>query len=71
MTSHWYFEKESFIVHNGVFEEYIGENKSVLCDALNLNIKPDFRVLYSHSVALESTWFPRYRTGNMLPNATL
>ena len=40
MLNH-YLEGKSFVVHNGGYEEYIRENKSMLCDALNL-LMPDF-----------------------------
>ena len=36
-----YFEGEKFVVHNGGYEEYIEENKSMSCDALNL-LMPGF-----------------------------
>ena len=31
-----YFKRESSVVHNYGYEEYIEENKSMSCDALNL-----------------------------------
>ena len=41
LTSNYYFEGKSFVVHNGGFEDYTRENKSMPCDALNL-LMPDF-----------------------------